>query len=165
MALFNDIKEEIYLRIISEHYSKYTGSNYTHSFLSTTQEKPRSLILLEINNFYCNMVCNLNHITKCNIVQAGGRLEYNIDDLFNEYYYKYKDYIIDTHINGMYVKQHNTYRLRNIAPTDPKIIVRSLEIELCDKHNTTLDSPFRTVTELIKLCLDKATMCEALQNG
>ncbi len=105
MVLSDDIRKVICDNILLEHYNKYINNNHSHSFLGHSGSKPLPLITLELNNFYSNMVSNLIHITKCNVMQTNASLEYNIDDSFNEYYYKYKDEIINTVIQSAYVNE------------------------------------------------------------
>ena len=92
----------------------YLNKNHTHSFVGCYEYKPLALMVLELNVFYRNMVSNLIHITKCNIIQAGFEfLEHDIEHCFNQYYNKYKDDVISSVIDDVCTKDLNLYRLKN----------------------------------------------------
>lgn len=127
MVLSDDIRKVICNNILTEHYNKYINTHSSHSFIGTAGGRPLSLVTLELNNFYSNMVSNLIHITKCNVIQASASLEWNIDDSFNEYYYKYKDEIINTVIKSAYVKEFKIYKLRNVYFSNPIKLLINIE--------------------------------------
>ena len=159
MVLLDDIKEVVLDNILTEHYNMYLNKNHTHSFVECYEYKPLALMVLELNVFYRNMVSNLIHITKCNIIQAGFEfLEHDIEHCFNQYYNKYKDDVISSVIDDVCTKDLNLYRLKNAFFGNPQRVLNTIERNLTIKNHSN-------ITTTVLLCLDKVSMYGVTQNG